>query len=146
MAKQALFYILDENADRIQFACQQVEIMYQQKHRIFIQCEDQSQAHQLDNELWLFKRSSFVPHNIQGEGPTPPPPVQIGYSEQATGFNDILVNFSLEVPGFYHQFRQVIEIVDDSDATKQALRKHYRFYQSQGFEVKHARLGEHISP
>ena len=135
MNKKIDFYILNNDIDRLQFACQLIEKAYNQKNRLFIQCEDEKSTHALDNQLWLFKTSSFVPHNIQGEGPTPPPPVQIGHSDNAKGFNDILINLSLEVPPFHRQFKRIIEIVDNNETVKEALRKHYRFYQSQSYPI-----------
>mgnify|MGYP006074544489 CR=1 FL=1 len=130
------FYILDDGIDRLTFACQLIEKAYKQKHRLFIQCGNEKETHRMDNQLWLFKTSSFVPHNIQGEGPTPPPPIQLGYSDKAPGFNDILINLSLEVPPFHRQFKRVIEIVDANPEIKEALRKHYRFYQSQSYSIQ----------
>ncbi len=61
------FYILESGVDRLTFACQLIEKAYKKKHRIFIQCDDEKTTHRMDNQLWLFKTSSFVPHNIQGE-------------------------------------------------------------------------------
>lgn len=129
------FYILDGSIDRQQFACHLIEKAFKQKHRLFIQCLDEAAAHAFDDILWVFKETSFIPHNLQGEGPTPPPPVQIGYSAQAQGFNDILINLTLSVPEFHKQFKRIIEIVDETETVKQALRANYRFYQSQGYPL-----------
>lgn len=135
MIQQVDFYILANDTDRHQFACQLVEKAYKCKHRIFIQCNDEPHVHQLDDQLWIYKKTSFIPHNIQGEGPEPPPPVQLGFTEQAPKFSDILINLSLEIPSYHHQFKRIIEIVDDSEPVKQALRKHYRYYQSQSYPI-----------
>lgn len=94
----------------------------------------------MDNQLWLFKTSSFVPHNIQGEGPTPPPPIQLGFKDHARGFSDILINLSSEIPPFYRQFKRLIEIVDTEPNTKEVLRKHYRYYQSQSHPIQNHKI------
>lgn len=135
MNKQIDFYILNDNVDRQQYACQLIEKAYLGKHRLFIQCNNEAETNQMDDKLWVFKTTSFVPHNIQGEGPTPPPPIQIGFSDHATGFNDILINLSLKVPSFHTQFKRIIEIVDNCETNKKALREHYRYYQSQGYKI-----------
>lgn len=134
------FYILQNDTDRLSYACQLIEDAYKQKHRIFIQCDDEQSAHRMDNQLWLFKTTSFVPHNIQGEGPTPPPPIQIGFKDNAKGFNDILINLSSTVPPFYKQFKQVIEVVDDTPEVKERLRNNYRFYQSHSHPIKNHKI------
>ena len=142
MNKQIDFYILNDDVDRLSFACQLIEKAYRRQHRLFIQCSHEQQAHQLDDKLWLYKVNSFIPHNIQGEGPNQPPPVQLGYSEQANGYNDILINLSLEVPSFHTQFKRVIEIVDTNEDTKQALREHYRYYQSQSYKINSHKIAQ----
>lgn len=140
MNKQVDFYILNDDLDRLQFACQLIEKAYKRKHRIYIQCHDEKLTHDMDNQLWLFKATSFVPHNIQGEGPTPPPPIQIGHSDNAQGFNDVLINLSLEVPAFHQQFKRIIEIVDNTETIKEALRQHYRYYQSQSYSINNHKI------
>ena len=140
MNKQIDFYILNDELDRLQFACQLIEKAYKQKHRIYIQCNDEKSTHEMDNHLWLFKASSFVPHNIQGEGPTPPPPIQIGHNNTAPGFTDVLLNLSQEVPPFHQQFKRIVEIVDSNEQRKEALRKHYRFYQSQSYLINNHKI------
>ena len=140
MNKQIDFYILNNEVDRLQFACQLIEKAYHKRHRLFIQCNNEAETHQMDDKLWLFKAVSFVPHNIQGEGPTPPPPIQLGNSDHATGFNDILINLSTEVPIFHRQFKRIIEIVDQNEDLKKALREHYRYYQSQGYKINNHKI------
>jgi DNA polymerase III subunit chi len=125
------FYLVKDSAPkaRLEFACRLIEKAYQRNHRIFIQCVNQSMTHELDELLWCYKDESFIPHNIQGEGPTSPPPVQLGYSlQKPTGFNDILVNLSNEVPPFYQHFKRIIEIVCEDDAVKEITRNHFRHY------------------
>lgn len=136
------FYILDAGIDRLNFACQITEKAYHKQHRVFLHCNDQKQAFDIDDTLWTFKARSFIPHNIQGEGPTPPPPVQIGYSDQANGFTDILLNLNLEIPNFHSQFKRIIEIVDDSKQIKESLREHYRYYQSQSYKISSYKISK----
>lgn len=132
----ANFFILDVKEDKLHFACELIENLYKQKHKIFIQCTHQQAAEAFDDLLWGFKMDSFIPHNLQGEGPTPPPPVQIGFSDSAKGFYDTFINLSDEVLPFAGQFKEVIEIVDNDEANKKRLRQHYRHYQAKGFQLK----------
>jgi DNA polymerase-3 subunit chi len=134
------FYILEAGVDRRQFTCQLIDQAYRRQHKLFIHCESEQQAFELDDLLWTYKTSSFVPHNLQGEGPTPPPPVQIGFSNNAGNFRDILINLSLSLPSFHRQFNRVIEIVDQSAEVKEALREHYRYYQSQSYQINNHKI------
>ncbi len=132
------FYLINETTSlgRHRFACRLTEKIYRKKHKLYIHCQDQQQAHQIDELLWTYQDQSFIPHNIYGEGPTPPPPIQVGFGVEPKEHRDILLNYSAEVPGFYSQFRRIIEIVSQDDAAKAASREHYKFYKQQGYDIQ----------
>lgn len=132
------FYLLN-NSDaeaRWLLACRLLEKAYLRGHRVFAYCSNQQDAETLDELLWTFKDNSFIPHNLQGEGPEPPPPVQIGYRDEPRGFNDILLNLAAEIPTFYPRFRRVIEIVANDEAAKELSRNHYREYRAKQCELQ----------
>lgn len=117
-------------------ACRIIEKAYQRGHRVFVQCKDQHDAEHLDELLWTFRDDSFIPHNLQGEGPEPPPPVQIGFDKEPRGFNDILINMTDSIPPYFKRFNRVIELVAESEEAKAISRNHYRDYRSQGCELQ----------
>lgn len=110
------------------FVCNLIEKLYQNKHRIFVWCPDKVTSEYIDEYLWTFKPESFIPHNLQGEGPEPPPPVQIGYQSIPRGYNDILVNLSATIPEFYLRFQKIIEIVKGEESERELSRQNYRQY------------------
>ncbi len=132
------FYLLNDTtpqADKL-FACKLLEKAYYRGHRIFVHCAHQQDAFQLDELLWTFKDDSFVPHNLQGEGPEPPPAVQIGYQPTAPrGYSDILLSLSGTIPSFHTQFQRLIEIVATDDAAKEIARSHFRAYRQLGYTL-----------
>ncbi|KTD32819.1 DNA polymerase III subunit chi [Legionella nautarum] len=132
------FYLLANNDEQAKclLACRLLEKAYLRGHRVFVYCNNQQEAETLDELLWTFKDNSFIPHNLQGEGPEPPPPIQIGYRDEPRGFNDILLNLATEIPGFYPRFRRVIEIVSNDEAAKELSRAHYREYRAKHCELQ----------
>lgn len=128
------FYLLssEQAADRCLLACRLLEKAYYKGHRVFVFCDNQQDAENLDELLWTFKEDSFIPHNLQGEGPEPPPPIQIGYSKEPRGFNDILLNLAPHVPPFYSKFKRVMELVSNEQQQKEQSRVHYKYYRAQG--------------
>ena len=90
------FYLLasDQPDARWLVACRLLEKAYYKGHKVYVFCDNQQDAEYLDELLWTFRDDSFIPHNLQGEGPEPPPPIQIGYDQEPRGFNDILLNMS----------------------------------------------------
>lgn len=133
------FYLIsDDGPDaRSILACRLLEKAYLRGHRVFVYCSTEEEAFHLDEMLWTFKEDSFIPHNLLGEGPEPPPPIQIGLKEAPKRFNDILLNFTHEIPDFHPQFKRIIEIVDHQEEHKQSSREHYRFYKQKGYQLYH---------
>ena len=136
------FYVLNsDSADvRLNFACRLIEKAFRQNHRIYIQCDDQKKAEAFDDLLWCFRDDSFIPHNLQGEGPMPPPPVQIGCGGKPSGFNDVLLNLSSNVPEFYPSFRRVIEVVCGDEKIMAITREHYKIYRQHGHLINTHKL------
>jgi len=131
------FYLLANNQPQAAWlvACRLLEKAYLRNHRIFVYCENQQDAEHLDELLWTYKDDSFIPHNLQGEGPEPPPAVQIGFGAEPRGFNDILLNMATTIPPFFERFRRIMEVVCANDEAKEISREHYRFYRKQPFEL-----------
>ncbi|EHL29680.1 DNA polymerase III subunit chi [Legionella drancourtii] len=131
------FYLLesDQNQARWLVACRLLEKAYARGHRVYVFCNHQQDAELLDELLWTFKEDSFIPHNLQGEGPEPPPPIQIGYGNEPRGFNDILLNLTNHIPPFYAKFKRVMELVANIEAEKEQSRANYREYRAKGCEL-----------
>lgn len=131
------FYLLsDDKPDAHWFiACRLLEKAYLKGHQVFVYCDNQNDAELLDELLWTFKPDSFIPHNLEGEGPEPPPPIQIGYNKEPRGFNEILLNASTQIPPFYKKFKRVIELVAPNEQAKERSRQHYKTYRAQGCEL-----------
>ncbi|WED42196.1 DNA polymerase III subunit chi [Legionella cardiaca] len=131
------FYLLSSQEDSARWllACRLLEKAYLRGHRVFTYCGNQQEAHHFDELLWTFKDNSFIPHNLQGEGPEPPPPIQIGYQSEPRGFNDILLNLSPEIPVFHARFKRIMEIVVNNEAAKELSRKNYKEYRAKQYEL-----------
>lgn len=135
---QVDFYILkaEKPQARYPLVCQLLEKAYSQQHACYVHTEDEKEAHVIDDLLWTFKDNSFIPHNMIGEGPNPPPPIQIGFTDNMPNKKNILVNLAGEIPSSHQQFQHIIEIVPQDETYKQQLRTHYRFYQQQGYTIQ----------
>lgn len=131
------FYLLesDQNQDRWLLACRLLEKAHAKGHRVYVVCNNQEDAELIDELLWTFKEDSFIPHNLQGEGPEPPPPIQISYGKEPRGFNDILLNLTNQIPLFYNKFKRVMELVINVEAEKEEGRVNYRDYRAKGCEL-----------
>jgi len=131
------FYLLETEEPDVLWllACRLIEKAHNRGHRVFVYCNHQQEAEKLDELLWTFKDDSFIPHNLLGEGPEPPPPVQIGFDKEPRGFNDILINMAASIPNFFTRFQRVMELVPASEEAKIISREHYRYYRQQGSQL-----------
>lgn len=138
------FYILPEDSiqQRHLFACRLVEKAFKLGHHIYIHSDDDAQANAVDQLLWGFRDSSFIPHRLLADtavGATSGEPVQIGYAETigtATTPTELLINLSQSVPEFFSRFDRVSEIVVQHPQIKQTTRANYRFYRDRGYQMK----------
>ena len=131
------FYLLSDLEPQAHWlvTCRLLEKAYYKGHKTFVYCANKSDAELIDELLWTFKEDSFIPHNLQGEGPEPPPKIQIGYDKEPRGFNDILFNLSPSIPSFYTKFKRIIELVINNEEHKVHSRARYKEYKMRGCDL-----------
>ena len=132
------FYLLNEQTtiSREIAVCHLVEQYYLNGQRVFIWCDNEEQAHTVDELLWTFNNTSFIPHNLEGEGPDFPPPIQIGYKlKPRPFFNDVLLLLSTNIPSFHTQFREIIELMPPDEKTKTKGRIRYKQYKALKYQL-----------
>lgn len=148
MNTQVMFYLLEqdkkaensanENQDKqylsLLHSCFQAAHFYRQSQRVFIFCQNQEQAHQVDELLWSFEPDSFVPHNLVNEGQKNGAVVEISW-QAPTNRRPVLINLTSTVPNFAHQFSQIIDFVPSDEHLKQNARERFKMYRQLGFQV-----------
>lgn len=136
------FYILKDTANdaHFQFACKLTEKAYRLGHKVFIYTDSKADAHHVDELLWTYKTESFLPHNLQNEGPNAPPPIQISYKEDIKNQHDVFINLSTRIPEFFSRFNRVAEIAANHEEMRQTSRDHYKFYKDRGYPLQSHQL------
>jgi len=132
------FYVLNQHVPdgTLRFACRLTEKAYKLGHKIFVHARDAEQTRKMDDLLWTYSQSSFVPHaraDMQNTN-ADDYPVIIGDSTPPDGFNGLLVSLRDEISPHYAQFERVAEVTDADDDGKAKGRARYRAYQEQGYE------------
>ena len=107
---------------------------FQQGHRIFINAVDETQARALDELLWSFRPSSFLPHGLAGQEHSDT--IAIGWGQEPENHNDLLINLQLEIPAFFSRFARVAEVVTQDEASLAALRASWKFYKERGYQLE----------
>lgn len=130
-----VFYILPsvEEQERLRFACQLSDEIWQQNQRLCIQVNSLEQANRLDTLLWVAKQESFLAHDFASEKNSSAP-ILINYNFESTcNHLEILINLSQQPPPYYDKFARLIEIVDNDPTYREAGRERYRFYRHAGY-------------
>lgn len=130
------FYVID-NANYQQSLltiCQLIEKAYHQQQSIYVHASSAEEASRLDDLLWTFRDDSFLPHSLYDQSDEFPASIQIGCGEIVPK-HQLLINLSKEIPGFYQQFEQLIEIVFSDPTVQQLARERYRQYREQGNDI-----------
>jgi len=132
------FYILPTESleDRYLFACKLIEKAYRSGSFCYVLTDDAEQSRILDDLLWTFRAGSFIPHQIYtGELPELEKVILIGSLAAPEHWQKTLFNLSSRYPGLGPQTERILEILDNSETTKEAGRNRYRQYQQSGMKI-----------
>lgn len=136
--QKASFYIIDKPdlKARDLFACKLIEKAYNSKCKIYINASSIEEMQNIDTQLWTFRDISFIPHEIFNNKNSNCQ-ILIGYNAiPPIEHKDVLLNFSSSIPTFCNQFAHIIEIVYNNDEIKKISRQHYKFLQSNNYEIQ----------
>lgn len=134
------FYILERpNPDAsLTLACRLAEKAVRLEHEVLINAGSRADSARLDELLWTFSQSSFLPHRPIGDVSRPDQgePVVIGCgNEPEDGRWNLLINLAPEVPEFFSRFERVAEVVGAEEENKAAGRERFRYYRDRGYEL-----------
>jgi DNA polymerase-3 subunit chi len=130
------FYVVQaaEPGQRLSVAVRLADKAFQRGHRIFINAADEAQARALDELMWSFRPSSFLPHGLHGQEHADT--VAIGWGQEPHKHSDLLINLQLEIPSFFSRFARVAEVVTQDPDSLDALRASWTFYKERGYQLE----------
>jgi len=134
----ASFYVLptESQQQRNLFACKLIEKAYRSDCFCYVLTDSIEQSQQLDDLLWTFRAGSFIPHQLYaGELPATDRVILIGDQSPPAQWQHTVVNLSAHTLDPLEHTDRILEVLDDSAATKASARTRYRHYQQAGFEI-----------
>lgn len=136
------FYILELASKQraTLFACQLIEKAYLAGKKVYVHTGSLEEAEHLDTLLWTYKEDSFLPHQLYDENDAYAPLIQIGYDHPREGKQEVLINLCADVPAFFQQFTEIIEIVFSDPTVQQLARARYKQYRDQGLNINTYKL------
>ena len=120
-----------------EIACQKIIENWKRNVRILVNCQDQQQAEKIDEYLWQLELSTFIPHNLVGEGQKGGSPIEIGWiGKRSNGNRQLLINLQETFPEFSPVYHEIIDFVPNDEHLKTLARERYIAYKNVGFNLK----------
>lgn len=127
------FYILPTQSqhERLLFACKLIEKAYRSGCFCYVLTDTAGQSQQIDNLLWTFRAGSFIPHQLYTDDIPTTEQVLIGSLPAPAQWQKTVINLSSQCA----TAERVLEILDNSEATKAVGRERYRHYKEAGHNL-----------
>jgi DNA polymerase-3 subunit chi len=138
------FYLLPSRSqqERYLFACKLIEKAYRSGHFCYVLTDSAEQSEIMDNLLWTFRAGSFIPHERYTSETFSLPRAEwerhvilIGTHKAPEDWQKTVINLSSQCPQDLEQIERILEILDDSEETKEAGRQRYRQYHQLGLAI-----------
>ncbi|WP_395004830.1 DNA polymerase III subunit chi [Undibacterium sp.] len=125
-------------ADKIHYSCRLIRKARAANCKILVLSQNAQQAKELDQALWSFSASDFLPHVMMTDPLAAHTPILITTEfTSPLPHHDVLINLSQELPLNITQFNRVIEVVSQHEDDAITARQRFRMYQQQGFKPSH---------
>lgn len=126
------------SGDETTFTCRLIDKVYRRGHLIYVHTSTEEQAKTLDEQLWVFRPDSFIPHALQSLDSSAP--IKIGHNHEPIEHQDVLINLSGEIPLWFSRFDRVAEVVPVDQNSRQSARKNYTFYKDRGYTLNYHKM------
>lgn len=139
---QVNFYTLpsSELQSRLVFVCRLTEKAYSLGHRVHIQTESEQQSKSLDDLLWEYAASSFIPHKRVAGSNDSDEPVSLGTSLAGAQHADVLINLGVQASQAGEQFSRINEVISADPESLEQGRKRYRDYKQKDYQIETFKL------
>lgn len=128
--------------DKIAYCCRLARKAHGVGSRLVILAADRNQMQALDEALWTFSDSDFIPHVTLTDSHAASTPIVLGERDDAEfPHHEVLVNLGQQPPAHFARFERLIELVGSDDADRAAGRERYRYYQQRGYPLEHKQAG-----
>lgn len=136
------FYVLEDNDAQAQahLTCRLSNKAWSKQQQVYIHTNTQQDSEQLDQLMWAYPDSSFLPHCLYNADGSTVTPVLIGHDHEPEQPTDILINLADTVPAFYSRFERIIELATGEEGIRQKARERYKYYRDRGYAIETHKL------
>ena len=130
------FYKLNsQNSTSInRFCCQLADKVVRMGNPVFVMTKNETETRLLDDMMWTFSDSSFLPHATQGDIEDADAAVIIGHSAPASS-GYLLINLSDELPENIQNYERIAEIINEAPQNLNGGRARYSAYKKDAYPL-----------
>jgi DNA polymerase-3 subunit chi len=145
--KTKIFFIVLSSAQKQKIVCDIIEKCYLANKRVVVYTRDQEEAHTVDQLLWTWKQSSFLPHLYSESLSTShdEPIIITSQIEDCFDYN-VLVLLDVVPKDTLNKFHTAIEFVEKYDITRLTeSRERYKMYKADKYNIQTMQPGEFLT-
>ncbi len=116
------------------FCCQLADKVVKMGNPVFVRTKDETETRLMDDIMWTFSDSSFLPHAIQGDTVDTDVAVIIGHSASASTAY-LLINLGDELPKNIQNYERIAEIINDAPENLLQGRARYSAYKKDAYPL-----------
>ena len=125
-------------SDKINYTCRLIRKARAADCRIIVFDTDRTQLDLLNEALWTFSESDFLPHVMLNDPLMEQTPIILTADDQANfPHYQLLINLTQHVPGDFLRFERLIEVISNDTQDTLAGRDRFRQYKQQGITPTH---------
>ncbi len=136
-------------SDKLEYVCRLTRKIWSatpegQPVRNIVIVGDRADLKKLDELLWTFSSTDFLPHCFITDEAAPDTPVVLSENFAISSLNaiphaDVMINLGMQmpedVPGLVERFPRIVEVVTVNEAERLAGRERYKAYRALGHEL-----------
>jgi len=138
MSLQVDFYVLESSDElsRMKTVCRLADKVQRMGHNIFVLTQDANQSKKLDDLMWTFSQSSFLPHaTFDDADPHQNQQPVVIHHHPIDKKSHVLINLQSNVPNT-QSYQRLVEIIDQQESVRDTGRNKYRCYKDKKFQIK----------
>ena len=128
--------------DKLRTACKLSHKAMQNGLRVLLHTPDETTTAALDQLLWHYPATAFIPHCRSHETTANDIPVVLSHTSEPFPHHELLISLHTTNLPFFSRFERVIEIVSRDEDDARLGRERFGFYRDRGYEIRHFNLSE----
>jgi DNA polymerase-3 subunit chi len=105
------------------------------ENTVVLRCENQKRLQQLNDALWTYAPTAFMPHDLVQEGEKRKTPIALTHATENPNGANILITVSGASAEDKDNFDRVLDIFEGSNIQRDNARKRWKQYKEEGAEL-----------